>query len=116
MSRPYYFLTRFLGKTNVNEMHFLSIKKGASFNFAYEISPIIAKNKNVIDILEKEMLSFRFMDDSSWHYDPLGFISVLNKHEGLSTYAHESRSEEEKVMNVLIPMDDITKTVPLAPT
>lgn len=47
-------------KEIMNVLHFFS-KKGALFNYPYETSPLIAKNKNVMDILEKEMLSLGFL-------------------------------------------------------
>lgn len=58
----------------VNELHFVSKKKGALFNYPYAIPPLIAKTKNDIDILEREMLSFEFLQDNIWHYDPLEII------------------------------------------
>jgi len=66
-------------KITVNELHFVSKKKGALFSFPYSIPPLIAKNKNAIDEIEKEILSFGLVQDECWHYDPLAIIFGLRK-------------------------------------
>lgn len=69
-------------KVIVNELHFVSKKKGSLFSYPYAISPLIVKIKNAIDALEKEMLSFGFLQDDLWNYDPMGIISSLKKEVG----------------------------------
>lgn len=68
-------------KIVLNEFYLLSKKKGPFFSYPYVISPLIAKNKDVIDALEKEMSSFSFMQDDSWNSDPRSIISQLKNRQ-----------------------------------
>lgn len=86
----------------VNELHFVSKKKGSFFSYPYVISPLIAKNKNAIDALEKETFYFIFLCDGLWHSDQMGFILSLKKQARLSSYVHEKRLEVEKLENIAI--------------
>lgn len=84
----------------------MSKKKGTLFSYPYALSPLITRNKNAIDTLEKEMSSFGFMQDDGWWYDLLGIISQLKKQVGLSSYVHESKPELERVANLSILLEE----------
>lgn len=97
-------------KMIVNELHFVSKKKGSLFSYLNVISPLIAKNKNAIDALEKEIFSFGFLQDDLWHYDPMGIIPSLKTQAQLSAYIHEKIPEVEKLANITTLVSDTVRS------
>lgn len=84
----------------VNELHFAS-KKKEHFNYPYSMQPLITKNKNVVDGIEKEIVLFGLIHNDYFHYEPLRKKFGLRKHARLSTYDHESREKVEMLATTL---------------
>lgn len=96
----------------VIDFDFVSKNKKALFSFPYAIISLIVSHKTIVDIIEKEILSFGLMKDICWKYDPHAIISGLKKQVSISAYIHETRMEIEKVAKISpLPQNSKEETI-----
>lgn len=84
---------------NVDQVHFVPMKKGYLFKLPREVGPLIMNTRQAAQEVERLLNDMCLLQVVEWAYDPHQVISKRRMENGYSTFVHESRLETEKMEN-----------------
>lgn len=84
---------------NVDQVHFVPMKKGYLFKFPKAVGPFIVNTRQDTQEVEKLLNDMCLLQVVEWAYDPHQIISKRRLENGYSAFVHESRPETEKLAN-----------------
>lgn len=92
------FILEFIRKIlNVDQVHFVPMKKGHMFKLAMTVGPFIVNMRQEIDEVTKMLDEMHLLLGEKWAYDPHSVISNRRIENGYSTFIHESIPDIEKM-------------------
>jgi hypothetical protein len=86
---------------HVDLQHFSSKKHASSIKLPITIGPFTVKSKEVINLIDDIMASFKFPIDVACQYDPYHLIANKKKKLKRGTYQHQGTEEMDKTANLL---------------
>ena len=86
---------------HVDFQHFYSKKQASIIKHPFTIGPFTIKSKEVINLIDDIMASFKFPIDVARQYDPYHLIANKKKKYKRGTYQHQGTKEMEKTANLL---------------
>ena len=85
---------------HVDLQHFCSKKKASTITLPFTIRPFTVKSKEVINLIDDIMASFKFPIDVACQYAPYHLIANKKKKYKRGTYQRQGIEEMEKIANL----------------
>ena len=76
---------------NVDEVHFIPVKKGHLFKLPKKIGSFIVNTRQALESAHKMLTDMHFSLEGKWAYDLYHVISNRRVENGYSPFVHESR-------------------------
>lgn len=94
------FALEFIKKTiNMDQLHFLVVKKKAQFKIKTQIGPFTCNARSTRQEVDAILKQMNFKHSFTWSYNPFGIISKLRVEQRYAPYSHTSRTKMDQFMN-----------------